>query len=73
MFVAERISADLEGNSVIAGTELKVAFILGLVAAGETEGSLIAKYPGLTREDLLACIAYGSYVVKEFGGRSYMD
>lgn len=73
MFVAERISADPEGHLIVEGTELKVAYILGLLAAGESEAAIIAKHTGITREDILACIAYGSYAVKEFGGRSYID
>ena len=73
MDVDERISADPEGHVTIAGTELKVAFILGLLAAGESEATLLAKFPVLTHEDILACLGYGCYVVKEFGGRSYVD
>ena len=63
MDVDERISADPEGHVTIAGTELKVAVVLGLLAAGESEATLLAKFPVLTHEDILACLGYGSYVV----------
>ena len=73
MDVSERISSDPEGHVTIAGTEIKVAVVLGLLAAGESEATVLAKFPALTHEDILACFEYGSYVVKEFGGRSYVD
>ena len=73
MDAADRISSDPEGHVTIAGTDLKVAVVLGLLAAGESEATVLAKFPVLTHEDILACFEYGSYVVKEFGGRSYVD
>jgi uncharacterized protein (DUF433 family) len=45
----------LTGKPVIRGTRLAVEFILELVAAGESADDLLASYPGLTREDILAC------------------
>ena len=44
------------GKSVIRGTRLAVEFILELLAAGESERDLLDNYPGLTREDILACL-----------------
>jgi uncharacterized protein (DUF433 family) len=73
MDVDERISSDSEGHVTIAGTDLKVASLLALLGAGESEASLLAKYPDLNHDDILACLGYGSYAVKEYGGRAYME
>ncbi|MCL4844496.1 MAG: DUF433 domain-containing protein [Bryobacteraceae bacterium] len=55
----DRIVADpaiLAGKPVVRGTRLSVELILELLAAGESEQSIIENYPGLTREDILACV-----------------
>lgn len=54
------------GKPVIRGTRLAVEFILELLAAGQSESNLIANYPGLTREDILACLSYASYLAHEY-------
>ena len=56
----------LAGKPVIRGTRLAVEFILELLAAGETEQSIISSYPGLTHEDVLACLRYASYLASEY-------
>jgi uncharacterized protein (DUF433 family) len=69
MPVSERIVVDpeiLAGKPVIRGTRLAVEFILELLAAGQTENELLANYPGLTREDILACLSYASYLAHEY-------
>ena len=48
----------LTGKPVVKGTRLAVDFLVGLLAEGWTEAQILAEYPGLTREDLLACLAY---------------
>lgn len=68
----ERISVDpeiLAGKPAIRGTRLAVEFILELLAAGQSEAEILDEYPGLTREDILACLAYASYLAHEY--RSY--
>ena len=50
--------AILAGKPVIAGSRLAVEFILELIAEGWTESDLLRNYPGLTREQILACVAY---------------
>jgi uncharacterized protein (DUF433 family) len=65
----ERIVIDpgiLAGKPIIRGTRLAVEFILGLLAAGQSETEILDNYPGLTREDLLACLAYASYLAHEY-------
>ena len=48
----------LVGKPVIRGTRLAVEFIIGLMADNWTEAEILANYPGITHEDLLACLAY---------------
>jgi uncharacterized protein (DUF433 family) len=69
MPLSERIVVDpeiLAGKPVIRGTRLAVEFILELLAAGQTENDLLVNYPGLTREDILACLSYASYLAHEY-------
>ena len=57
----DRIIADpnvLVGKPVISGTRLSVEFVLGLLAEGWTEKDVFENYPGLTHDDLMACLAY---------------
>jgi uncharacterized protein (DUF433 family) len=43
---------------VLKGTRLAVEFLLGLIAQGWTEEEILRNYPGLKREQLLACVGY---------------
>jgi len=66
---SERIVVDpkiLAGKPVIRGTRLAVEFILELMAAGQSESDILTNYPGLTREDILACLSYASYLAHEY-------
>ena len=57
--LSERIVVDpeiLAGKPVIRGTRLAVEFNLELLAAGQSENEVLTQYPGLTREDILACL-----------------
>ena len=56
----------LAGKPVVRGTRLAVEFILELLAAGQSEAGILANYPGLTRDDILACLAYASYLAHEY-------
>ncbi len=63
----DRIVADpkiLVGKPVIKGTRLAVEFIIDLLAQGWTEAEILRNYPGLTREDIQACLQYASVVLK---------
>ncbi|WP_347341088.1 DUF433 domain-containing protein [Bradyrhizobium hipponense] len=48
----------LAGKPVISGTRLSVEFIIGLMADGWSEADILANYPGITHDDILACLAY---------------
>ena len=69
MPLSERIVVDPEvmaGKPVIRGTRLAVEFVLELLAAGQSENEILTNYPGLTREDILACLFYASYLAHEY-------
>jgi uncharacterized protein (DUF433 family) len=53
------------GKPCIKGTRIWVSLILDLLASGMTETELLAEYPGLMREDILAAIAYGAEAARE--------
>ena len=50
--------AVLGGKPIVAGTRLSVEFVLGLLADGWTEADIMSNYPGLSRTDIFACLAY---------------
>jgi uncharacterized protein (DUF433 family) len=55
----------LAGKPVVRGTRLSVDFLLGLLAQGWSESEILRNYPGLQREDLLACWAYAAEVLSQ--------
>lgn len=64
--MTERIVIDPEvchGRPIVAGTRMRVVDILDALAAGDTIDELVADFPYITREDVLACIAYGARAV----------
>ena len=54
----------LVGKPVVQGTRLAVEFVIDLLAQGWTEADILRNYPGLTREDIQACLAYAGTVLK---------
>jgi len=64
----DRISIDpavCGGKPCIRGTRIWVSLVLDMLAAGTTEAELLADYPQLTHEDVLAAIAYGAEAARE--------
>jgi uncharacterized protein (DUF433 family) len=56
-----RIALDpevLAGKPVIRGTRLSVEFVIGLMADGWGESDILQNYPGITHDDIIACLAY---------------
>jgi uncharacterized protein (DUF433 family) len=51
-------SAVLAGKPVIRGTRLSVDFVIGLMADGWSEADILRNYPGLSHDDIAACLAY---------------
>ena len=63
----ERIIVDpdiLVGKPVIKGTRLAVEFIIDLLAQGWNDDEILRNYPGLTREDIRACLSYASKILR---------
>jgi uncharacterized protein (DUF433 family) len=59
----ERIVIDpdiLVGKPIVKGTRLAVEFIIDLLAQGWSEAEILRNYPGLTRQDIQACLGYAS-------------
>ncbi|HEY4774947.1 MAG TPA: DUF433 domain-containing protein [Xanthobacteraceae bacterium] len=64
----DRISIDPQvcgGRPCIKGTRIWVSLVLDLLAQGMSEAELRAEYPQLTRDDILAAIAYGAEAARE--------
>lgn len=63
----ERIVVDPEiiaGKPVVKGTRIAVEFIVDLLAQGWSQTEIVRNYPGLTEEDILACLNYASVVLR---------
>ena len=54
----------LTGKPTIKGTRLAVEFIVDLLAQGWSEVQIVNNYPGLSHEDVLACLSYASELLK---------
>ena len=64
----ERISIDPRicgCKPCIKGTRVWVSLVLDFLADGTSEAELLADYPQLTHEDVLAAIAYGAEMTRE--------
>jgi uncharacterized protein (DUF433 family) len=53
------------GKPCIRGHRIWVSLILDFLASGMTIQEILEEYPGLTHEDILACIAYGAEMSRE--------
>jgi uncharacterized protein (DUF433 family) len=63
----DRIDIDpgrLAGKPVIRGTRLSVDLIIGLLGQGWSENDILRNYPGVTHEDIAACLQYASEVLQ---------
>lgn len=60
-----RITIDpkiMVGKPIIKGTRLTVERILGLLVQGMTMDEVLEEYNRLTKEDILACLAFAQKV-----------
>jgi len=67
MNTEDRIVVDpaiLVGKPVVRGTRLAVEFVVDLLAQGWSEADVLRNYPGLRPEDVQACLAYASALLK---------
>jgi uncharacterized protein (DUF433 family) len=53
----------LGGKPCVKGTRLSVEHIVGLLAQGWAMEEVLDSYPGLSRPDALACLAYAAETV----------
>jgi uncharacterized protein (DUF433 family) len=63
MNLLDRISIDPSirfGKPCVRGTRLTVGEILAYLATGASEQDLIADFPQLVHEDVLACLAFAA-------------
>jgi uncharacterized protein (DUF433 family) len=63
-----RVSVDPNicfGKPCIRGHRIWVSLILDLLAEGMTFDEVLAQYPQLEPDDILACIAYGAELARE--------
>jgi uncharacterized protein (DUF433 family) len=57
----ERIASNpqiLRGKPCIKGTRIPAALILGYLACGRDADAILHEFPGLTKEDVAACLDY---------------
>lgn len=63
MIVADKHT--LGGKPRVMGTRISVALVLEQLSYGRTIDELLASYPTLTRDHILACLAYAHHSVEE--------
>ncbi|MEW6304798.1 MAG: DUF433 domain-containing protein [Verrucomicrobiota bacterium] len=64
----ERISINpkiCHGQACVAGTRIPVHQIVRMFAHGDSIEQLLAAYPSITREDILACLDYAASLAEE--------
>jgi uncharacterized protein (DUF433 family) len=54
----------LVGKPVIRGTRLAVEFIVELLANGWSKQQILDNYPGITIDDIYACLHYAASTLK---------
>ena len=62
----ERITVDPKnfgGKPIVRGMRFAVEHVLGLLAAGDDVATILAAYPRLERDDILACLTYARRLV----------
>ena len=62
----ERITSNpniFSGKPIVRGMRISVELVLSLLAQGESSEELLADYPDMVPEDILACLAYAHSVI----------
>lgn len=52
------------GLPTIEGTRITAQTVLEFLSAGDSIEDVLEEYPSLTREDVLACLAYSAHLMK---------
>ena len=53
------------GQACVRGTRIPVHQLVRMLANGDTIEDLVADYPSLEREDILACLEYAASLAEE--------
>jgi len=53
------------GQACIKGTRIPVHQVVRMFAHGDSIETLLAAYPSITREDVLACLGYAASLAEE--------
>jgi uncharacterized protein (DUF433 family) len=64
----ERISIDpkiCHGQACVRGTRIPVHQVVRMLANSDSVEDLLAEYPSLTREDIMACLDYAASLAEE--------
>lgn len=64
----DRISIDPDvchGKPCIKGTRIWVSLIVDNLAAGATDDEVVEAYPGITKNDIRAALAYAAEMARE--------
>jgi uncharacterized protein (DUF433 family) len=64
----DRITSDpamLAGKPVVKGTRISVELILGWLANSWTYEQILDSYPHITREDILAALAFAAEMMRD--------
>ena len=60
-----QVSIAPAGKPVVRGTRISVELVVELLAAGWSHAQILASYPHLSEEDIRACLAYASELLRE--------
>lgn len=58
----ERVADVCSGKPIVKGTRISVQTVLSHLSAGDSVEDVLDAFPRLTREDVLACLAYATRV-----------
>lgn len=64
----ERIISDPQicgGEPCIRGTRIPIHVILSHLAAGDDYDTILKQFPRISKEDILACLEFASYLATE--------
>ena len=64
--ILERVTIDPDifgGKPIVRGRRLAVEHVLGMLAAGDTQQTLLDAYPWLEPDDIRACLLYARRVI----------
>lgn len=64
----ERVTTDpdiLAGKPIVKGTRISVELIIGWLANGWTIEQVLENYPHITREDVLAALAFAAEFMRD--------